>query len=49
MSMSTDTIRDTPCSCIVTPINWRAISIAILLWLMNRNWVAWLISVTSLA
>src|SRR5450830_1033330 len=38
-SMSTATIRDTPCSCMVTPISWLAISIAILLCEMNRNWV----------
>ncbi len=38
-SMSTATMRDTPCSCIVTPISCSAISIAILLWEMNRNWV----------
>ncbi len=38
-SISTATIRDTPCSCIVTPINWCAISIAILLWEMKTNWV----------
>ena len=36
-SMSTATMRDTPCSCMVTPISCSAISIAILLWLMNRN------------
>ena len=38
-SMSTATMRDTPCSCIVTPISCSAISIAILLWEMNRNCV----------
>src|SRR5207249_6262967 len=38
-SMSTATTRDTPRSCMVTPISWRAISMVILLWLMNRNWV----------
>ena len=48
-SMSTATMRDTPCSCIVTPINCLAISIAILLWLMNKNWVSRLMLVTSLA
>ena len=35
-------------SCIVTPISCSAISMAILLWLMNRNCVPALISVTSL-
>src|SRR5213594_977075 len=39
-SMSTATTRDTPRSCIVTPISWCAISMVILLWLMNRNWVS---------
>jgi len=48
-SMSTATMRETPCSCIVTPISCSAISIAILLWLMKRNWVSRLIAVTSLA
>src|SRR5216117_1168986 len=38
-SMSTATTRDTPRSCMVTPISWCAISMVILLWLMNRNWV----------
>jgi hypothetical protein len=47
-SISTATIRLTPCSCIVTPISCCAISIAILLWLMKRNCVPLLISVTSL-
>ena len=37
--MSTATMRETPCSCIVTPISCSAISIAILLWLMKRNCV----------
>ena len=46
--MSTATMRDTPCSGIVTPTSCCAISIAILLWLMNRNCVPSLISVTSL-
>src|ERR1044071_9560080 len=36
-SMSTATTRDTPASCMVIPISWLAISIVILLWLMNRN------------
>jgi hypothetical protein len=48
-SMSTATMRDTPCSCIVTPISCSAISIAILLWLMKRNCVSRLMLVTSLA
>ena len=48
-SMSTATMRDTPCSCMVTPISCTAISIAILLWLMNRNCVSLLILLTSLA
>ena len=34
--MSTVTMRETPCSCIVTPISCSAISIAMRLWLMNR-------------
>ena len=38
-SMSTATTRDTPGSCMVTPISCAAISMVILLWLMNRNWV----------
>src|SRR5213592_3276326 len=38
-SMSTATTLDTPRSCMVTPISWCAISMVILLWLMNRNWV----------
>ena len=38
-SMSTATMRETPCSCMVTPISCSAISMAILLWLMNRNCV----------
>src|SRR5258708_16536572 len=38
-SISTATTRDTPRSCIVTPTSWCAISMVILLWLMNRNWV----------
>src|SRR3989440_8445618 len=38
-SMSTATTRDTPRSCMVTPTSWWAISMVILLWLMNRNWV----------
>ena len=37
--MSTSTTRDTPDSGIVTPISWLAISMVILLWLMNRNCV----------
>mmetsp|Transcript_10595 Transcript_10595/g.43232 ORF Transcript_10595/g.43232 Transcript_10595/m.43232 type:complete len:374 (-) Transcript_10595:2006-3127(-) len=49
LSMSTATIRDTPCSCIVTPISCSAISIAILLCEMKRNWVTRLICETSLA
>ena len=49
VSMSTATMRDTPCSCIVTPISCLAISIAILLWLMNRNCVPCDIFSTSLA
>ena len=36
-SMSTATIRDTPCSCMVTPMSCSAISMAILLWEMNKN------------
>ena len=48
-SMSTATMRETPCSCIVTPISCSAISMAILLWLMKRNWVPRLMLVTSLA
>src|SRR5450830_1013452 len=48
-SISTATMRDTPCSCIVTPISCLAISMAILLWLMNRNWVSLLMLDTSLA
>ena len=47
--MSTVTMRETPCSCIVTPISCSAISMAMRLWLMKRNWVAFDISVTSLA
>ncbi len=47
--MSTVTMRDTPCSCIVTPISCSAISMAMRLWLMKRNCVAFDISVTSLA
>ncbi len=38
-SISTATMRETPCSCIVTPISCSAISMAILLWLMNKNCV----------
>ncbi len=38
-SISTATIRETPCSCIVTPISCCAISIAILLCEMKRNCV----------
>src|SRR6185503_11648131 len=38
-SMSTATTRDTPDSGMVTPISWVAISMVILLWLMNRNCV----------
>src|SRR3954462_5085893 len=38
-SMSTATTRDTPDSGIVTPTSCSAISIEILLWLMNRNCV----------
>ena len=39
-SMSTATMRETPCSCMVTPISCSAISMAILLCEMNRNWVS---------
>src|SRR5205085_8021917 len=39
-SMSTATTRDTPDSGMVTPTSCSAISIEILLWLMNRNWVS---------
>src|SRR5208282_5083138 len=38
-AMSTATTRDTPGSGIVMPINCAAISMVILLWLMNRNCV----------
>src|SRR5258708_7780613 len=38
-SISTATTRDTPRSCMVTPTSWCAISMVILLWLINRNWV----------
>src|SRR3990167_5327239 len=38
-SMSTATTRDTPDSGMVTPTSCPAISMVILLWLMNRNWV----------
>src|SRR5690606_971883 len=48
-SMSTATMRETPCSCMVTPISCSAISIAILLWLMNRNCVPLDMLDTSLA
>ena len=48
-SISTATMRETPCSCMVTPISCSAISIAILLWLMNRNCVSLLMLDTSLA
>src|SRR5690606_24311744 len=48
-SMSTATMRETPCSCMVTPISCSAISIAILLWLMKRNCVSLLMLLTSLA
>ena len=48
-SMSTATMRETPCSCMVTPMSCSAISMAILLWLMNKNWVLALMLVTSLA
>ena len=37
--MSTATTRDTPDSGMVTPTSCSAISMVILLWLMNRNWV----------
>ena len=47
--MSTATMRETPCSCIVTPTSCSAISIAILLWLMKRNCVPCAISLTSAA
>jgi hypothetical protein len=47
-SMSTATMRDTPCSCMVTPISCSAISIAILLCEMNRNCVFSLMLRTSL-
>ena len=36
-SMSTATMRETPCSCMVTPMSCSAISMAILLWEMNKN------------
>src|SRR5690606_1325670 len=48
-SISTATIRETPCSCMVTPMSWRAICMAILLWEMNRNCVWWLMLRTRLA
>ena len=49
-SMSTATTRDTPASCIVTPMSCSAISIAILLCEMNRNCVPlYDISATSFA
>ncbi|CPJ26027.1 Uncharacterised protein [Bordetella pertussis] len=48
-SISTATIRDTPCSCIVTPISCLAICMAILLCEMNRNWVCSLMLLTRLA
>gem|GEM_PF-6010366 len=38
-SISTSTTRETPCSCIVTPTSWRAISMVILLCVMKRNCV----------
>ena len=38
-SRSTATRRETPFSCMVTPISCSANSIAILLWVMNRNCV----------
>ena len=39
-AISTATTRDAPGSGMVIPISWFAISIVILLWLMNRNCVA---------
>ena len=48
-SMSTATIRDTPCSCMVTPISCSAICIVILLCEINKNCVPFDIVVTSLA
>ena len=38
-SISTATTFETSCSGIVMPTSCSAISIVILLWLMNRNWV----------
>ena len=48
-SMSTTTMRETPCSCMVTPMSCSAISMAILLWLMNKNWVSRLMRATRRA
>ncbi len=47
-SMSTATMRDTPCSCMVTPMSCSAISMAILLCEMYKNWVSADILVTNL-
>ena len=48
-SMSTATMRETPCSCMVTPMSCWAISMAILLWLMKRNCVSVLMLITRRA
>jgi hypothetical protein len=37
-STSTETSREQPGSCMVTPIRWSAISMVTLLWVMKMNW-----------